>query len=149
MLFSRLSKCMCLGSYARRNRLFHSSRFSGFSMLFLSYSYTSVHLLFCGKKHPLTCEFLPNVRMHFALSKKKHLGFPCFLEKVNSFRMVKIKDTLRYLCGSHECDEYLMTSHSYLHSNAFFLFQSKHPLSTSRQTYLPGCTPGKMHWSEC
>ena len=57
-------------------------------------------------------------------SMRRKLGFPYFHEKGKFFQNGgEINATLRYLCGSHECDEYLMTSHSYLHSNAFFLFQ--------------------------
>ena len=91
----------------------------------LSYSYLGA-FTFLWKKHPVTYEYLPDVRMNFALPIKGIWGFPVSSKRVPGkfFQGVeKNNATWRYLCGSHECDEYLMISHAYRHSNAFFLFQ--------------------------
>ena len=53
-----------------------------------SYSYLGA-FTFLLKKHPVTCEYLPDVRMHFALPKKNIWGFPVSSQRVNSFRVLK------------------------------------------------------------
>ena len=54
----------------------------------ISYSYLGAFTFLC-KKHPVTCEFLPDVRMHFALPKKNIWSFPISSKRVNSFRVLK------------------------------------------------------------
>jgi hypothetical protein len=43
-----------------------------------------------------------------------------------------------------------MISHAYRHSDAFsYSNKSLHYLNQDKHIYILGCTPGKMHWSEC
>ena len=64
-----------------------------------SYSYLGA-FTFLWQKHPVTCEYLLDVRMHFALPKKASevSPFPPKGYRVNSFRMLKKSTPLGGTC---------------------------------------------------